>query len=84
MKIKNTTDSVRQCWNKRTGWKVLVGPGEIIEIEKVLFDPKAFKIIYDKKSKKTEKQEPKILGANKVNRRKKKNGVRHVFRNKSS
>ena len=52
MKIKNITDSVRKCWNRRTGWIMLVGPGEIVEAEKILFDKRAFIIVKSKKSRK--------------------------------
>jgi len=37
MKLKNITKSVREIRNA-SGWKSLVGPGEIIELDKPILD----------------------------------------------
>jgi len=63
MKIKNITNSNRYCWNRRTGEKLTIAPYKILEIDKVLFDKRSFKIINDRIDK-NEKSEKKSTGIN--------------------
>jgi len=73
MKIKNITDSNRYCWNRRTGEKLTVAPYKILEIDKVLFDKRSFKIINDRidKIEKTEKLIPRLPKKDLIKRRNK-------------
>jgi hypothetical protein len=69
MKIQNITDSVRQCFDKQTGEVLLVKPNEIIEREKIRFEPLVFKIINIDTVENVEQMSPKLLGKKQLNRR---------------
>jgi hypothetical protein len=71
MKIQNITDSVRQCFDKQTGEVLLVKPNEIIEREKIRFEPLAFKEINIDTVENVEQMSPKLLGKKQLNRRNK-------------
>lgn len=49
MKIKNITDSIRQCFDKQTGEVLLVKPNEIIEREKIRFESNSFQVVNNDK-----------------------------------
>ena len=51
MKLKNITDSIRAL--RDNGKFIEVRPGEIIEVERPVFNEKVFEIIHVKKSKET-------------------------------
>lgn len=52
MKLKNISKDIQKVLNLSTNWESLVGPNEIIEIEKPLFNKRYFKIINEKEDKK--------------------------------
>lgn len=52
MKLRNKTNMVQPLINRKTNWRALVSPGEIIEMEEPLLDnrtKKNFTIIESKK-----------------------------------
>lgn len=74
MRIKNITKSDRQCFDMKTGEVLIVKPNEIIERDKIRFEESSFIKIYIEEVEKLEQEIPKLLGKNKLNKRKKENG----------
>jgi hypothetical protein len=70
MKIKNITNSTRQCWDRQTGEKLLVEPNKIVERNKILFDKSSFIILNDLVEN-DEKVIPKLLEKKQIKRRNK-------------
>lgn len=70
MKIKNITNSIRQCWDRQTGERLLVEPNKIVERNKILFDKNSFIILNDLVEN-DEKMIPKLLEKKEIKRRNK-------------
>jgi len=82
MKIKNITNSIRQCYD-RFGNIHLVKPGEILELDFIKFDKRSFKeITHDEEDESVEQVSPKVLRKKtkklKGGKSKIENGIRYV------
>ena len=71
MKLKNITDSVRAL--RDNGKFIEVEPGEIIEVERPVFNDQVFEVIDAKKSK--EKKTLNLIKNEKLNKENKTNGT---------
>jgi hypothetical protein len=71
MKIKNITDAKRKCFDRATGEIIIVGPFEVIEREKLLFDKRTFELVNTDIEEKVEEKIPKLLGKKIIKRRNK-------------